>query len=142
MAGKSGVRSGRRQRTVKWATLVEHPAVRRLHPADFHAAMFVPIKGDRGAIITLSISAEGVVTEYCRPGADPNVNYDDKNAADWLAAVCWCAAHERAALLLSCDDAARAEHIAAAAAKMLALSHERVALERLYAGRAHRARLS
>jgi len=58
----------RRQRTMKWTTLVQHERVRRLHPADLHAVVFTP-RDWNGCVITLTIP--WCVVECYRPGHAP-----------------------------------------------------------------------
>jgi len=142
MAGKSGVRSGRRQRTATWVTLVEDERVRRLHPEDIHAVVFTP-RDWNGCFITLMIP--WCVVECSRPGHAPILINDPPEIRDvgrWLEWVCDKAWRARAALIFSCETSTQAKTIAAAAAEMLGSGHERVALERVYEGKAHRAGLN
>ena len=58
---------------------------------------------------------------------------------EWVGHKAW---HVRAALIFSCQTSEQAEVIADAATSMLGAGHERIALERVVGGKAHRAGLN
>ena len=142
MAGKSGVRSGRRQRTARWVTLVEDERVRRLHSEDIHAVVFTP-RDWNGCVITLTIP--WCVVECYRPGHAPIFINDPPEIRDigrWLEWVCDKAWRARASIIFSCTTPKEAEVIGDAATSMLPPDFERTPLERVYEGKAHRASLN
>ena len=100
MRKRDGLRA-RRQRNMKWTTLVQHERVRRLQPADLYAVVFTP-RDWNGCVITLTIP--WCVVECYRPGHAPIFINDPPEIRDigrWLEWVCAKAWRARAALFFS-----------------------------------------
>ena len=127
---------------MKWTTLVQHERVGRLHPADLHAVVFTP-QDWNGCVITLTIP--WCVVECYRPGHAPIFINDPPEIRDigrWLEWTRDKACRARAAIIFSCTTSKEAEVLADAATSMLPPDFERVPLERVYEGKAHRAGLN
>ena len=92
----------------------------------------------------MSLLIPWCAVEMYRPGRAPILIHDPENRdiGRWLEWVCHRAWRARAAIIFSCSTAKEAEVIADAATSMLPPDFERVAIERVVEGKAHRASLN
>jgi len=134
-------REVRRQRNMKWTTLIPPERSRRYRPDDVHAAIYVPRDwAGNGPVVVLQIPSCALACG--QPGEIPVIIRRPQQNCDiafWVDAVCEEAWPDRAAIVFSCNTEHQAEAVAAAAASMLP-NYERLPIERL--GGAIRARLS